>query len=105
MTQLWVLRTGSKDAAAACEDARWDSNFTTTWDTYLSDTRTRYGARPHRRCEDDRQFAVNERLAQKLALREFEAMERNLEAAGARFQFMLHARNNCVGEFQSSCTF
>ena len=52
--------------------AGWDSNFETSWDSYLKETRTLFGARLHRRAEDDRQFAVNERLARKLAIREVE---------------------------------
>ena len=56
---------------AAC--VGWDSHFATTWDSYLKETRTRFGARLHKRSEDDRQFEVNERLAMKLAMREVEA--------------------------------
>lgn len=51
----------------------WDSNFATTWDSYIKETRTRFGARLYKRSEDDRQFEVNERLATKLAMREVEA--------------------------------
>jgi hypothetical protein len=62
--------------------AGWDSNFETSWDSYLKETRTLFGARLHRRAEDDRQFAVNERLAKKLAIREVEARLARLDGSG-----------------------
>ena len=75
------------DAVPCAVCTGWDSNFATTWDSYLKETRTRFGARLHKRSEDDRQFEVNERLAMKLAMREVEA--RIGEEAGSEAALIL----------------